>query len=178
MITKLRTAETFPHRSQGQETEIKVSAGFGSLRRLQGRILPGFCLASGGSWKSFLNCSCITPISASVTPWSFPCVCLSPSLHLLRMIPSLGSGSTLIQYGLGFLGGASGQEFVCQCRRHRDVGSIPGSGKSPGVGNGNQFQYACLENSVGRRAWQAIVCGAAKSRTRLSDQTQSHITSS
>ena len=35
----------------------------------------------------------------------------------------------------------------------RDAGSIPGSGISPGVGNGNPLQYSCLENSMGRRAW-------------------------
>ena len=36
----------------------------------------------------------------------------------------------------------------------RDVGSVPGSGRSPGVENGNPFQYSCLENSMDRRAWQ------------------------
>ena len=35
----------------------------------------------------------------------------------------------------------------------RDVGSIPGSGKSPGEGNGNPLQYSCLENSVGYNLW-------------------------
>ena len=34
-----------------------------------------------------------------------------------------------------------------------DVGSIPGLGRSPGEGNGNPFQYSCLENSMDRRAW-------------------------
>ena len=51
----------------------------------------------------------------------------------------------------------------------RDAGSIPGSGRSPGVGNGNLLQYSCLENSMGRGASWIIVHGAAKSRTRLSD---------
>ena len=57
----------------------------------------------------------------------------------------------------------------------RDVGLIPGSGRSPGVENGNPFQYSCLENSTdkssleGRRDGQATVHGAAKSRTRQSD---------
>ena len=37
----------------------------------------------------------------------------------------------------------------------RDVGSIPGSGRSPGVGNGYPLQYSCLENSMDREAWQA-----------------------
>ena len=36
----------------------------------------------------------------------------------------------------------------------RDVGSIPESGRSPGVGNGNPLQYSCLENSTDRGAWQ------------------------
>ena len=47
----------------------------------------------------------------------------------------------------------------------RDAGSIPGSGRSPGEGNGNPLQYSCLENSMDRGAWRAIVHGVAKSRT-------------
>ena len=46
-----------------------------------------------------------------------------------------------------------------------DVGLIPGLGRSPGVGNGNSLQYSCLENSMDRGAWPAIVHGAAKSQT-------------
>ena len=41
----------------------------------------------------------------------------------------------------------------------RDVGSIPGSGRSPGVGNDNPLQYSCLGNTMGRGAWQATVHG-------------------
>ena len=40
-----------------------------------------------------------------------------------------------------------------------DVGSIPGSGRSPGEGNGNLFQYSCLENSMDRGTWWATVPG-------------------
>ena len=47
----------------------------------------------------------------------------------------------------------------------RDTGSIPGSGRSPEVGNGNTLQYSCLENSKDRRAWWVIARGAAKSQT-------------
>ena len=46
-----------------------------------------------------------------------------------------------------------------------DVGSIPGSGRTPGEGNGNSLQYACLENPMDRGAWQAAVHGDAKSQT-------------
>ena len=53
----------------------------------------------------------------------------------------------------------------------RDVGSILGSGRSPGEGHGSPLQYSCLENPMDRGAWWAIVHGVAKSRTRLSDVT-------
>ena len=46
-----------------------------------------------------------------------------------------------------------------------DVGLIRGLGRSPGVGNGNTFQYSCLENLMDRGAWQATVHAAAESRT-------------
>ena len=42
----------------------------------------------------------------------------------------------------------------------RDTDSIPGSGRSPGVGNGSPLQYSCLKNSVDTGAWQATVHGA------------------
>ena len=47
----------------------------------------------------------------------------------------------------------------------RDVGSVPGWGRSPGEGNGNPLQYSCLGNSMDREAWWATVHGVAKSRT-------------
>ena len=50
-----------------------------------------------------------------------------------------------------------------------DAGSIPGSGKSPGEGNGNPLQYSCLENSMDRGAWQTVVHGVKKTQTQLSD---------
>ena len=44
----------------------------------------------------------------------------------------------------------------------RDVGSIPGSGRSPGEGNGNPLQYSCLGNPRDRGAWWATVFGVAE----------------
>ena len=46
---------------------------------------------------------------------------------------------------------------------------ISGSRRSPGEGNGNSLQYPCLENSMDRGTWMAIVNGVTKSWTRLSD---------
>ena len=52
-----------------------------------------------------------------------------------------------------------------------DADSIPGSGRSPGKGNGKSLQYSCLENPMDGGAWWATVHGVARSRTRLSDFT-------
>ena len=61
---------------------------------------------------------------------------------------------------------AQSEESACNAG---DLGSIPGSGRSPGGGNGYPLQYSCLENSMDRGAWWAAVHGVTKSRTRLSD---------
>ena len=62
-----------------------------------------------------------------------------------------------------------------------DAGSIPGSGRSLGEGNGNPLQYSCLENSMDRGALRVIVHGVAKGQTQLNDththtHTHTHIT--
>ena len=56
-----------------------------------------------------------------------------------------------------------------------DPGSLPGSGRSPGEGNGNPLQYSCLENSMEGVAWQATVHGVPKSQTQLNDFTFYHV---
>ena len=55
----------------------------------------------------------------------------------------------------------SGKESTCN---GRDLGLIPGSGRSLGEGKGNPLQYLCLENSMDRGAWWAVVHGVAKSQ--------------
>ena len=52
----------------------------------------------------------------------------------------------------------SGKESTCNAGNARDVGSIPGLGRFPGEGNGNPFQYSCLENSMDRRAQWEHAC--------------------
>ena len=51
----------------------------------------------------------------------------------------------------------------------RDMGLVPESGRSHGVGNGNPLQYSCLENSMDRGTWWATVHGVTKSWTQLRD---------
>ena len=69
---------------------------------------------------------------------------------------------------ISFLGGSEVKASACHVG---GLGSIPGSGRSPGEGNGNPLQYPCLEKPMGGGAWWATVHGVAKSPTRLSDFT-------
>ena len=75
---------------------------------------------------------------------------------------SLLVGKRINTTALGFPGQQVGTESVCSAG---DLGSIPGSGRSPGGGNGNPLQYSFLENPMDRGAWQATVHGITKSQT-------------
>ena len=71
-----------------------------------------------------------------------------------------------------FKGSSSGlmvKNPPANARDIRDTGYIPGSGRSPGEGNGNPLQYSCLGNSMDRGAWQATVHRVTKSKTGLGD---------
>ena len=74
----------------------------------------------------------------------------------------------------GFPGGANGKGPPANAGNIRDVGSIPGSGRSPGGGHGNPLQYSCLENPTDRGAWQATVHRVANSWTQLK-QLSTHV---
>ena len=90
------------------------------------------------------------------------CVCAQSSKHFVMLF-----GYTVpLDAFQGFPGGSDGKESACPAG---DWSLIPGSGRSPGEGNGCPLQYSCLENSMDRGAWRATVCGVAKSWTLLSN---------
>ena len=64
-----------------------------------------------------------------------------------------------------FPGGSVVKKPPANAEDAREVGSIPGLGRSPGVGNDNPLQYSCLENSMDRGAWWATIPGITKSQT-------------
>ena len=66
----------------------------------------------------------------------------------------------------GFPHGSDSKESACSAG---GSGLIPGLGRSPGGGHGNQLQYSCLENSIHRGDWWATIYGVAKSWTKLSN---------
>ena len=78
--------------------------------------------------------------------WTFVGKVMSLLFHMLLDFPG-GSDGKVSAYSVG------------------DLGSIPGSGRSSGEGNGNPFKYSCLENPMDRGAWRATVHGVAKSQT-------------
>ena len=84
--------------------------------------------------------------------WDFPHLGIepvSPALtgRLFTIEEALFDASYL---SLGFSGGSDGKASACN---PGDLGSIPGSGRSPGEGNGNPLQQSCLENPMDRGAW-------------------------
>ena len=62
---------------------------------------------------------------------------------------------------INFPGGSVGRNLPAN---EGDMGSVPGSKRFPGKGNGNPLQYSCLKNPMDSRAWQAIVHGVARVR--------------
>ena len=95
-----------------------------------------------------------SPHSPPSSPGFSPRLCPGPSL------PALLSRKERLH--LGWDSSSSGRESSCHARDTRDVGLIPGSGKSPGAGTGNPLQYSCLENAMDRGAWRGTVHGVAE----------------
>ena len=73
---------------------------------------------------------------------------------------------------MSFPGGSDGKESSCNAE---DLGSILGSGRCPGKGNGNPFQYSCLKNSMHRGAWWATVHGGLKESDTTERISLSHV---
>ena len=72
---------------------------------------------------------------------------------------SLFMGKLTNKFGLETHGSSDGRESACHAG---DLGSIHGSGRCPGKGNGNLLQYSCLENPLDRGAWRATVHGSLR----------------
>ena len=77
----------------------------------------------------------------------------------------ISSDNQLLYPSLDFPGDAVVQNPHANAGDARNVGLIPGLGRSPGEGNGNPLQYSCLENPVDKGAWWATVHRVAKSQT-------------
>ena len=148
-----------------------LSAGVGCLLFQTCKIpspLNHWCLCAGSSgWRTGNHKAC-RPVGCS--PTEVLCVCI-PHTHillavsvpawLLHMCNSTARKScSTSPLSLGFPGGSDGKESTCSAG---DLGSIPGSGRSPGGRHGNPLQYSCLESP----SWTEEP-GVTKSQTQLS----------
>ena len=97
--------------------------------------------------------------------YSFPFYGLSQDIEYSSLCYTIGPFYLSIVCIMGFPGGTVEKNPPANAGNARNVGSVPGSKRSPGVGTGNSFQYSYLENSMDRGAWRATVHGAAKSQT-------------
>ena len=92
-------------------------------------------------------------------------------IHLSPLAPCVGFISRSLKIERGFTHSSVGKGSACNTG---DPGLISGSGRSPGEGKGNPLQYSCLENPMGRGAWQATVHGVSRVRhdlaTKLTNQ--------
>ena len=120
---------------------------------------------------SMVSTECIIAFAHHKVEKSFKLYCLYPS-HFTEEVwihseisnySFLNSSfSNFIHQNLGFPGGSVVKNPSANAG---DRGSIPGSGKSPGEGNGNPLEYSSLENSMDRGAWRAPVPGVTESDT-------------
>ena len=92
---------------------------------------------------------------------SFPQMPLTPGLLLLLLLLNHYRQINPAKIIKGFFGVSAGKESSCSAR---DMGSIPGSGRSPREGTGNPFQYFCLKNTMDRGGWWATVHVVARVR--------------
>ena len=92
-------------------------------------------------------------------------------VHITQLLHHRWRFSKCLSLRLGFPGGSVVKNSPANAG---DTGSIPRLGRSLEGGNGNLHQYFCLENSMDRGAWQAIVQGISESKTQLSDRTHIH----
>ena len=118
------------------------------------RKSPGFSTRKAAQWPEVF----LSVVSLPARP--------GPGLCSLVEHSYFGSQGLCFLMSLGFPGGSEAKAFA---HNTEDLGSIPGSGRSPGEGNGNPLQYSCLENPMGRGAWWATAHRVTKSRTRLRD---------
>ena len=84
---------------------------------------------------------------------------------LLQLCLTLCNLMDYIPTGSSVHGGSVVKNLPAKARDTGDAGSILGSGRSPGVGDGNALQDSCLENPIDREAWWSTVHGVAKNRT-------------
>ena len=109
------------------------------------------------SWFDLCHLDFLSPVNLQFYGWFVPL-----SLRAISKLWKLISWTGPVWW-------LSGKESACNAR---DTGSFPGSGRFPGEGNGNPFQYSCLKNLMDREAWQLLSTKSQKSLSDLATKQQ------
>ena len=134
---------------------------------LQARTLVWVAISFPNAWKWKVKVKSLSRVWLLVTPWT---AAYQPT-RLLHPWDFPGKSTRvgchcLLRYKVYmylYMGFTDGKVVKNPPANARDMSLIPGSGRSPGVENGNPLLYSCLENSMDREAWWAAVCGVTKS---------------
>ena len=126
----------------------------GSPRMLEWAAYP---FSRGSSWpRNWTSVSCIA--GGFFTSWATRKACVCVCIWLFNF---------MLEYSLLWASPVASKESTYNVWAAGDTGSIPGSGRIPGGGNGNTLQCSCLGNPMDRGAWQSIVHRIAKNQTQL-----------
>ena len=124
-------------------------------------------------WNGFQE---LCPSGHSEKSWNLPRGsprCIDTDTRISKAVWTKGKGMSRAGF-MCFPGDAVIKNPPANAGDATEVGSIPGSGRSPGGGHGNPLQDSCLGNPMDRGAWRATVHGVAKSWTGLSNRTHTH----
>ena len=132
---------------------VYVSVLLSQIIHLLPRLCPQVCLFQ------HLHCCPVDRFISSIFLDSIYVLIYSIFHYFFRFFPHFRSLQSIL-----LLGGSVGKESACSAG---DLGSIPGSGRSPGGGSGNPVQYSCLGNPMDRGAWWATSHGVARVRHDL-----------
>ena len=155
----MRVSGSVPDAGNRYKTQFSVAPPWGPLALWENETVS---IPSRWQFLHFAQCWLLNSLhSLSVTSWNI--LQDNKCLHQETLPAGL-----IVHWYLcsGFPGGAVVKNPPASAG---DAGSIPGSGRSPGGGNGDPFRYSCLENPMDRGPWWAAVHGVAKSWTQLSD---------
>ena len=135
-------------------------------------VLPNFALGfPGGSDSKDSTCNAGDPLEKGMATHSNILALRIPWTEEPGGLQTMGSQGVRHDWATNIFTSASQVALVVKnppaTGDIRDVGSIPGSGRSPGGEHGNLLQYSCLENPMDRGTWQATVHGVAQSQTLL-----------
>ena len=165
--------QTYNNHYQGNNKKQRSSQGQRTIHILSKRVVTKqFCLRVKGYWRKSMHMLCpMTSVLGTLRRSTHSCLPGTDKEQRVHEKQKATYKNPKVPWQLPRnISGCFPRSSVSKKSNFsvRDPGLIPGSGRSPGEGNGNPLQYSCLENPVERGAWQATVHEGRKTQTWLS----------